>query len=200
MIGFAVQSLFLGIVNLKQVWLFVAIALGLAAAERLRAADDGAARRRWRGRRPMRPGVDRLLDPTACQPRPPADAAPPAATDEAIPLGPPATEPRGAGDEADRRRRKPGRRHRSRRHPHSKTSASKRKAKPAPPAAEPDATLGPEEADPVVSITDETTVATRRGQSVIQLPGEMPARKRKTNDVIELPAPAPPPPAEGEDR
>ena len=49
-------------------------------------------------------------------------------------------------------------------------------------------------------MTDETTVATRRGQSVIQLPGEMPGRRKRTGDVIELPAPVSPPPPEGEDR
>ena len=49
-------------------------------------------------------------------------------------------------------------------------------------------------------MTDETTVATRRGQSVIQLPGEMPGRRKRTGDVIELPAPVPSPPPEDEDR
>jgi O-antigen ligase len=36
-LAFAVQSLFLGIFNLKQVWLFIGLALGLTAADRLRA-------------------------------------------------------------------------------------------------------------------------------------------------------------------
>jgi hypothetical protein len=188
MIGFAIQSLFLGIANLKQVWLFAAITLGLAAAERLSQADDpdavGAAatagERAWTG------GVGGAVPASALAA---AAAAAGAATDEAIPLGPPAAKPHAKATKA-----KAG----------TSTSkakaASKTKAKTSPPADEPDPTLGPEEADPVASITDDTTVATRRGQSVIQLPGEMPARRRRTTEVIELPAPTTPPPAEDEDR
>ena len=66
MIGFAVQSLFLGIANLKQVWLFVAIALGLAAAERLGQAATSAGRRdggRRRRHRRAAPGPVRARRP-----------------------------------------------------------------------------------------------------------------------------------------
>lgn len=186
MIGFAIQSLFLGIANLKQVWLFAAITLGLAAAERLSQTDDAepvgvpatAGEGAWTG------GAGAAVPAPAL-----ATAAARPATDEAIPLGPPAAKPRAKASKA-----KAG----------TSTSkakaASKTKAKAAPPADDADPTLGPEDADPVASITDDTKVATRRGQSVIQLPGEMPARRRRTNEVIELPAPTTPPPAEGEDR
>jgi O-antigen ligase len=196
MIGFVIQSLFLGIANLKQVWLFAAITLGLAAGERLRQTGDAdAVEAIVAGEGAPAAGYD----PDAHMPAPAVAATGPAideavaatgpAIDEAVPLDPPAAKPRASSTKA-----KTG----------TSTSkakaASKSRAKAAPPAGEADPTLGPEDADPVASITDETTVATRRGQSVIQLPGEMPAPRRRTNDVIELPAPTTPPPAEGEDR
>ena len=115
MIGFAVQSLFLGIANLKQVWLFAAITLGLAAAERLsqRRRPDavGASRHRRRAR------LDRWGGGAAPAPAlAAAAAAAGAATDEAIPLGPPAAKPHAkatkakAGTSRRHRRRRPLRR------------------------------------------------------------------------------------------
>jgi len=242
MIGFAVQALFLGIANLKQVWLFLGIALGLAAAERLglgeetlgaeavaveaeAAPTDGT----WRAPAPA-PVAAAAAMPTAAT----VAAAAPAtatATDEVIALGPPAATPRTQGSNTA----KAGTTTSKPEAPAPKASATKSapkptaakpaaakpaetkaaatkaaatksrskstgRSKPAPPADEPDPTLGPEEADPLASMTDETTVATRRRPSVIQLPGEMPAHRKRTGDVIELPAPVSPPPPEGEDR
>jgi O-antigen ligase len=195
MIGFVVQSLFLGIANLKQVWLFAAITLGLAAAERLSQASDEAAPDAVAvaGIGAGAPASGRGAGGSA--PAFAAAAAGPAG-DAAIPLGPPA-KPRAkastakAGTSASKPKPAASK---------PKVAASKGRAKAAPPPDEPDPTLGPEEADPLASITDDTTVATRRGQSVIQLPGEMPAPRRRTNEVIELPAPTTPPPPEGEDR
>ena len=194
MIGFVVQSLFLGIANLKQVWLFAAIVLGLAAADRLRAAGGEAVPDAVTGA-----GTSASASAArggASGPTPAlAAAAAGSATDQAIPLGPPAAKPRArastakAGTSASKPKAAASK---------PKAADSKSRAKAAPPAEEVDPTLGPEEADPLESITDDTTVATRRGQSVIQLPGESAARRRRTNEVIELPAPTTPPPPEGE--
>ena len=100
-IGFAAQSLFLGIVNLKQVWLFLAIALGLAAAERLGLGEEaleaetvavaGEVARSTRSGPAAPPpvaGADRERRPRG------DDRDGPARADEAIPLGPPAAKPR----------------------------------------------------------------------------------------------------------
>ena len=57
-----------------------------------------------------------------------------------------------------------------------------------------------EDVTPLPTITPETTVASRRRQTVIQLPGEMPSKRRRSSEVIELPAPTTPPPAEDDDR
>jgi O-antigen ligase len=230
-IGFAAQSLFLGIANLKQVWLFLAIALGLAAAERLglgeealegeavAVADEVTSTDQARPAAPLPVAAATALPRDATSPPVTAAtlaAARSTATDEAIQLGPPAATPRTRGSKtakASAATSKP--KATAPKAPTAKAapkaaaakaattkSRSKRsgRSKPAPPIDEPDPTLGPEEADPVLSITDETTVATRRGQSVIQLPGEMPGRRKRSGDIIELPAPTSPPPAEGEDR
>ena len=194
MIGFAIQSLFLGIANLKQVWLFAAITLGLAAAERLSQADEPPATEAVAGERAWTGGTRAAPTPTLAA----AMAGP--ATEPAIPLGPPAAKP-GAGAskaKAGTSTSKPK--------PKPKAATSKGKAKAAPPADVPDPSLEAEEADPIASITDDTKMATRRGQSVIQLPGGTPTRRRPADDIIELPAPtapppsAAPPPSEGDDR
>ena len=140
MIGFAVQSLFLGIANLKQVWLFLAIALGLAAAERLSqarrtrpASGRGRRRRHRRGRRPA-PGAGAAAASAPARGRrggrPPRRRSP--SDRRRRSRGPKATTAKaGTGPKA-----KPP--PRSRRHPPRRA-----RRRPRPPPDEPDPTLGP---------------------------------------------------------
>jgi exopolysaccharide production protein ExoQ len=179
MIGFAIQALFLGIANLKQVWLFAAIALGLAASERIRGAEAAAAEAvavegsvatltaPWSESQDAGPTPDDEIAP---------DATLAAAPTAAIELGPPATKRRSTKAKA--------------------AKASKTSSKAGPPE-EPEQ---PEAVEPPPTITPETEVASKRSQTVIQLPGEMPSKRRRSSEVIELPAPTTPPPAEDDDR